>query len=249
MSMQSNAGTRRGPHLSNPLSLFGLFVTLCQVTVGVAAVQASGWVQGLFAIFAVAFPLLVLAAFFTILWHRPETLYPPGEYTKETSVADFAKAMRRITVRQEETLESTVRDVAGQVARSESNGPVNQSKKVETAVRDAKQRYRRQLLEVELSNVDEELATKPFATSVTSKTTVTDVLDLIYFAISDYVPPFAYGRDWVPIDTSTGKRMADLGRAWAHRHNYEEDFRPAETVGLRAGAPLAVRLLKRNLSS
>lgn len=181
------------------------------MTIGVAAIQVTGWVQGLFAIFAVAFPILVLAAFFTVLWRRPETLYPPGEYTKETSVGDFAQAMHRVTVRQEETLESTVRDVAEQVARSEraDNGTGNQSKIVETAVREAKQRYRSQLLEVDLSSVDQELGKNPFTTSITSKTTVTDVLDLIYFAISDYVPPYAYGHDWVLIDTSTGKRLAD----------------------------------------
>lgn len=258
MSTASTARTQRGPHVSNPLSLFGLFLSLCQVTIGVAAVQTSGWVQGLFAVFAVVFPLVVLAAFFAVLWDRPQKLYPPGDYNEGTPVGTYTQEVNAVTnhrrVREEAEEEVLVRKTARYAAQQVASSGVidtklvNQDEIVDTAVRETTQHYRSQLLTVDLSSVDEHLET-PLTTSITSKTLVTDVLDRIYFAIHDYVPANAYGLDWELIDTSTGTPLPEMGGVWAHPHHYDEDLRPAERVGLRPGTRLSVRLLKRSYPS
>jgi hypothetical protein len=77
----------------NPMWIISLFLGLSEVTVGIAATQASGWVQGLLAVFAVAFPTLIATVFFVILWKRPYVLYAPKDFSETTNVKSYVDAM------------------------------------------------------------------------------------------------------------------------------------------------------------
>src|SRR5437588_4659160 len=79
------------PKGAGPLWIISLFLTLTETVAGIAATQVSGGIQIAFTAFAVALPVLVAAAFFYILWNRPEVLYPPDE---KTSVVQFIKAQK-----------------------------------------------------------------------------------------------------------------------------------------------------------
>jgi hypothetical protein len=63
-----------------PLWIISLFLTLTETVLGVAVIRTEGGVQIALTAFVVAFPLLVAAAFFTILWTRPWVFYAPTEY-------------------------------------------------------------------------------------------------------------------------------------------------------------------------
>ncbi len=66
--------------LLTPLWVVSLFVSLAEVTLGVAATQTTGSVQVALTTFVIIFPLFVAGAFFGILWNRPWVFYSPLEY-------------------------------------------------------------------------------------------------------------------------------------------------------------------------
>jgi hypothetical protein len=63
-----------------PLTIIASFLGVAETVTGVVATQVSDGVQIAMTVFVVGFPVLVLAAFFAILWNRPWVFYSPAEY-------------------------------------------------------------------------------------------------------------------------------------------------------------------------
>ena len=64
-----------------PLWIISLFVGLTETVLGIAVAHVTdSGVQIALTAFVIAFPLLVAAAFFGILWSRPWQFYAPNEY-------------------------------------------------------------------------------------------------------------------------------------------------------------------------
>lgn len=76
-----------------PLWVISLFVSLTEVVAGLAVGQATGLPQAALVAFVIAFPLLVAAAFFAVLWRKPYVFYPPSEFGSGVAVADYVEAM------------------------------------------------------------------------------------------------------------------------------------------------------------
>ncbi|MEQ1862786.1 MAG: hypothetical protein ABMA13_22930 [Chthoniobacteraceae bacterium] len=70
---------RKTPTIT-PLWIIAGFLSLTEVTLGYATTQVTGAVQWALAIFVMTFAILVLIAFFVILWNRPWVFYAPSEY-------------------------------------------------------------------------------------------------------------------------------------------------------------------------
>jgi len=68
------------PSWSSPLGIIALFLTVTETVTGIAVMQAAGGIQIALTCYVIVLPLLVLAAFFFVLWHKPYVLYPPSEY-------------------------------------------------------------------------------------------------------------------------------------------------------------------------
>ena len=68
-------------------------MSLTEVALGLAATKTSGEIQIALTVFFCAFPSLIAAAFFTILWRKPWVLYPPKDYPASGPGA-FVDAMR-----------------------------------------------------------------------------------------------------------------------------------------------------------
>src|SRR5437763_11920522 len=92
----------------NPLWIISLFLAIAEITIGAVATQVHSWVQGLFAIFATAFPTGVAAVFFTILWKKPYVLYAPRDFPRHLDALDYVKAMLWARSAKEEGTESAV---------------------------------------------------------------------------------------------------------------------------------------------
>jgi len=92
------ADMETGQKPQTPLRIIGLFIGLTEIIVGTVVTQTTGTVQMILTIFVIAFPLLIAAAFFALLWDRPQNLYPPSEYGGgTTAVSEFVEAMHRRT--------------------------------------------------------------------------------------------------------------------------------------------------------
>jgi hypothetical protein len=80
-------------HAPTPLWVIALFVSTAETVSGIAVTHTSGGVQVSLAAFVIAFPLLVAAAFFAILWFRPHHFYAPSEYGSRVGPREFIDAL------------------------------------------------------------------------------------------------------------------------------------------------------------
>jgi hypothetical protein len=78
--MVAKPGTASKERRLTPLWIISLFVGLTEAVLAVAVTQTTGGVQIALAAFVMIFPLLIAAAFFTVLWKRPWQFYAPSEY-------------------------------------------------------------------------------------------------------------------------------------------------------------------------
>jgi len=232
--MVSGMGARETPRVLNPLWIIALFLGLSETTVGIAAAQSDGWVQGLLAVFAVVFPLLVSATFFAILWQRPEVLYAPGDFPQHVPIGDYVDGMRRRSWGNTETLQEVVGDTLREVLPAALEGaavPAQSPRIVEDALVSARRSIAARTLMVDVSRIVDEPGTFVDFTAADS-TTVRDFLNAVFFELRLNVGPHSYGREWVLVDRGTGERLTDLGSFWARRNGVEADERLLKDVGL-----------------
>lgn len=225
----------------NPLWVISLFLSLTEATLGIAASQVDGWIQGLWAVFAVVFPVGVSIAFFVLLWQRPEALYSPGDYGGAT-VTEFAAAMRGGPL---QAVETTLREaVTAAVATDVRREDPDASSVVDGIVAKATDAFRNRTVEVDVSAVNTSVGVRPITIFIDDETTVKDLTNQVYLALAPAVKPYRYAHDWVLVDSSTGKAYTDMGRSWAkERFGQLDDTRRLGEVGIEGGARLkAVRI-------
>lgn len=231
------------PRVLNPLWIIALFLGLSETTVGIAAAQSSGWVQGLLAVFAVSFPVLVSTVFFIILWQRPEVLYAPGDFPEHVPINTYVDGMRRRSVHDPETIQAVVNDTLRAVLPTALANPSEISDVLEEAMATAEQTLAERTLTVDISPITGAPG-DVFRCTLFSTQTVSDFLDALWAdALHGFVPPLRYGRDWVLIDQRSNQQLRGLGSEWARGNSTESDERPLSDAGITPASQLvAVRL-------
>ncbi len=189
----------RTPRVMNPLWIISLFLGISELTVGAAATQSSGWVQSIFALFAVIFPAGVAGLFFAVLWKRPFVLYAPGDFPRHTPVSAFVEAMRSSSSVNVKMIESMVRSAVEAIAPALQESPQASTHELTSVIDEAVVAARREFEEnsiyVSLRAVDPDRF-GGVAIPIIEQSTVSDLLNEIWFHISDYVPPYTYGDRW-----------------------------------------------------
>jgi hypothetical protein len=100
---------------------------------------------------------------------------------------------------------------------------------------DVQRRIDESIVTIELSKVAPGLA--PLQVPAAPDTTVTSLLNSVYFAIAGVVKPYTYNRDWVLIDQD-GLRLKEMGTQWARAHGVDEDRRTLGEAGINPGSRL-----------
>ena len=237
----------------NPLWIIALFLSLTEATIGISASQAHGWVQGLWAIFSVAFPTAVAAVFFVFLWKKPFVFYAPRDFSVETPVGVYVAAMgptgKGALQAVEETVRSAINTALTTVAvvtdQSAASSAVEIHQAVESIVASATEDYRSKAIEIDISGISPKLIGEdPMQFFADGDTSIQRLTDQVYFRISGYVRPYRYGKEWVLEDARSGKRYENMGKQWAGEHlGVAEDTRLLSEVGIVPGARLtAVRV-------
>jgi hypothetical protein len=229
------------PHVFSPLWVISLFLGLSEITVTIAITQADGWVQGMLAIFAVAFPTLVAVVFFLILWHNNKVLYAPREFADGTTVKEFADAMARRTRREVGIVESAIRASSESLAVQLTELGADKATRDEL-IENVVTAARRTTVLVELDRITEPGDT--LSIPVDETTTVQDLLDTVYFSISDKVDPYTYGSRWMLINTESGQTLDAIGPiAKLDARMYRRWSVPLADVGIEAGMRMAAYLI------
>jgi hypothetical protein len=216
-----------------------LFIGLSEAMASIAAIATEGVTRLLFACFATGFPLIVLTAFIWMLLRYPANLYSPGQFTEHTRIEDYVQALGRV---------NRDRDLVFRSAVAEALVTAVEGKAMRTTSADG-QALREQVVESIDRYVDEASITVdralvidgavPVHIPVTEETTVTSLLNSIYFEISPAVKPFTYSSSWVLADEGF-KLLEDMGTQWAEGHGLSSDERSLKEVGIAPGSRLHV---------
>jgi hypothetical protein len=220
-----------------PLWIIALFIGLSEAVAGVAAVGTDGATRLIFAVFAVSFPMVVLAVFVYFLRFESLRLFGPAGFANVT-VKEWREATERQGRLGQEVLRESaidavvdaVQDISPETRDSMSRGDLKDlvSEKVDRAVEAAS-------VTVDLQAFKP--GAEPLQIPVTEETTVDFLLDSVYFAIAPAVEPFTYSRDWILVDDEHGSlENVGMGTAWAKRNKRIRDDRLLSEVGIRRGS-------------
>ena len=214
-----------------PLWVIAIFVSLTEVGLTVTVTQATGWVQGALTAFVILFPTAVAAAFFVIIWCRPENLYSPTEFGG-ASVNDYVRAMRVRSDSQEKAIEilKELIGVSGSTIPSQSDFST-----ASTPLGPARDRVEH----VQPLIIDTGPLLSPGkARRMTryydhDQVVVQELLNDIWFELSSHskIPAYTYGRTWVLVNTRNGEQLSDL------KSNVNDTL---EEAGITPGMSLSV---------
>ncbi|WP_144119638.1 hypothetical protein [Catellatospora sichuanensis] len=214
----------------------------------VAITQAAGGIQILLATFATVFPIGVASAFFYIVWHKPQNLYGPGDYTHGTSVTSFVEALSLPLGRSDAAVELAVRSaVEAAIDRVAKPGitQIQVNSVIDQAVEVAKQDLARRTIEVEIGELDFGSAKKILTIPVEDSTRADQLLNRIWFGIKDRVPAYTYGKAWVLVD-SKGRELDSIGTNWAAQNlGTRSDNRTLADAGIPLDSKLSVLYKER----
>ncbi|MFJ2193253.1 hypothetical protein ACIOJE_35805 [Kitasatospora sp. NPDC087861] len=207
-SSPSEAGQR----VLNPLWIISLFLGLAEVTVGVASTQATGWVQGAFALFSVLFPSAIAIAFFRVLLTKPFVFYAPKDYSNPPEIETYVAALSSAAIGGRDNVEAAVRKAIEEVVipRLPPGSRSDAKVVIDEAVRAARENLDRRSVAVDLGGIDPSLGGRILKFPV-DIATHSNLLDAIYLMIRDHVDSHSYGRQWVLRDLSTGQSLAGIG--------------------------------------
>ncbi len=188
------------PKILTPLGIIFLFVTLSEAILGVGISQTNSWIQVVLAVFACIFPSGVAAAFFYILYHRPENFYAPKDFAGDASYLESMKEARAIRIQRyseaalniQHTVEEGVRSAT---MRPELSDPTQRNVIVAEEVERISKELKGTFVTIDLSKFEKNMGeiTLPIA----AYDTLNDLTDEIFFVLQGHVRPFAYGYDWL----------------------------------------------------
>jgi hypothetical protein len=247
--------SRQFPRVLNPLWIVSLFLGLSEVTAGLALTQSSGWIQGLLAVFAVAFPATVAAIFFSILWRKHFVLYAPGDFSESTPVDAYMSAMNfRPVAGNSETMEEVVRIAVSSVIPQLAATGISEEQKdsaVEQAVDVARDELARKWVDVDITaavryraRVWTDDIQHVARISATGQSGVDKFLNWVWYAMQGAVPAHTYGAVWILCDAS-GNAFKDMGTRWAKSQGRKRDLRTLNEVGIELTSTLVVQLIGR----
>lgn len=239
----------RSVRIANPLSTIAIFFGSAEVMAGIAATVTADAIQIAFTAFALLFPLLVAGGFGVILWKKPAVLYAPGDFPKETPIQAYVDAIRGADVQASfEVQNAALREIV--VAAVESS--IGKYRPAADGGRDLTE-FARTVADEEIGKhtIVIDLPGEPgqdtsFRVPVGAGMAVDQFLDIVYYALDGAVRPYTYGRDWVLVDSGSGRELDDIGTAYAiDTLRTRKDRRSLAEAGVAPGRRLAVRVFDR----
>ena len=228
----------KAPSTASPLWIIALFIALSEVTAGVAAITTDGTARLIFTCFAVAFPTAVFVVFVWLLIQHAPNLYAPSQYSKEITPEAYRIGISRAdSILFGRAVAETVVPLLGEDHGGESHtAAVEQvARRFETAVEKS----------CVILSVDALVpGAQQLQIAVDSETTISELLDWIYFQLEPAVEPFSYDINWLLIGED-GTEYTDMGTPWARQRGLSEDTRPISAVGIEPGIRLTAVAKRR----
>jgi hypothetical protein len=228
----------------SPLWMIALFLSFSETVLGIAVVQTSGGIQIALTCFVIAFPLVVSALFFLILWKRPYVFYPPGEFSAEVDVRTYVEAMQSPVRSPQATpvSEAAIRNIEAKMMTisaelEKTKDPKQQAALILKGTVDAVKESVVRIDAHPMFGYEGRVWEEPFDPEMA----VRDFLDSLYFELKAWgVRPFTYGKVWAIRNMETGETLLSAGRDWARRNGMSDDQRAIGQLGLKGGVTLEI---------
>lgn len=174
---------------AGPLWIIAALLGLCELAMITVVTLGSGWIQAMFAIFAVMYPLLLTGLFFFVLIRHTAVLYAPKDYAGGTTFTEFAGVFAHT-----QQLVTAKRERATLEVFRESVASVTDSASIADAVIERTQLA----IASRALHVEGETPAPSFYVDAPVDASVQDLLDIIWLDhINRFVPPFSYGDRWL----------------------------------------------------
>jgi hypothetical protein len=223
-----------------------VFFSFSELMLGYAVFNTVGWVQAALTTFVIAFPTVCAGAFFYFLWHRPEHLYAPRDFSTDTaylqSMSEARKGREGLpniehSIRQVVLKELTSDRLAAELQKATTSDiPSILGRAAEELSNRIKTK---QFFTITFEQFDESIP--PMTVPIDAYPTIKQLMDDVYFVLSPRVRPHYYGIDWLMRDRDTGKIVKT--RRLLNRTPPglpAPDKRPLSAVGVEPGVVLQV---------
>jgi hypothetical protein len=182
--------------------MISLFFSFTEITLGYVVFNIAGGVQVALTAFVIGFPLLIAMAFFAILWFRPEHLYAPKDFASDEAflrnIADARGARRDLINLDAQIEQRIIKTLTSEsiVERLSSSGKSELKEALKDTAADITNEIREtNFISVSLTPIAPEL--KDLNLPVNALATFGDLIDIVYYALEEYVEPYTYGTSWV----------------------------------------------------
>jgi len=237
-----------GP-IKNPLTVIAIFSGLAETSGTVVLPFIEKAIQPTFVWFLILFPILIVILFFVTLNFNYKVLYAPSDFQSD---AAFLKIMSESQSARENLI-----NIASNIGTNENDILEILSSKqfreklsftgVDKHNTDLKNTASKIAIQISKSNFItisfSEFASniKDMILPVKALPTFSNLLNIIYFAIHDYVDEYTYGKTWILKDNITGKVFENL-RMLKHIEygGPYRDKRNLSEVGIEPGMVLNV---------
>ena len=247
---------RPGTSRMTPLWITALFLSLAETVASITAIQTSGNPQLALVGFVIAFPTLVAAAFFTILWNRPYVLYPPTEYGEQPNVRQFVEAMQRrrtdddrlfrmfaMTIKDTLTSEAVTHELATSLAGPDEESAAEvASEFLKSLAASATQRIQANVITIDVSPILGDCKSE-LRFPYDPNTCVIEMLESVFYFVAPKVKPYSFGTAWTLKDAASGKVLDGLCMDYSAGTSEGGDGRTLSEVGITPGMHLIAFLL------
>lgn len=244
-NLQPQATNLRG---TNPLAVIIVFVSLTEFVVGGSLIlKAEGGILVALTTFVIAFPLIVAAAFFFVLWFRPAHLYAPQDHN---SSQDFLKSLRvnsdlrqREIASQNDAYKNQLDTLRYELNRKLADGSGVKSSDISVAVTEAVDAAEK-ATSISVEMPDGKRSTYSLATIPTFGS----LADQVFFDTGHIFrfSPYMYGQEWALNDIKSGRRIQHARIFTGIGPGVPvKDSRSLADVGILPGAELRLVLLNR----
>ncbi len=192
----------KNPH---PLWVISMFFIFTEVVLGIAVFNTEGGIQVALTWFVILFPIVNAGIFYWILVNKPQNFYPPEAYSNDES---FLKAMNSEKADKlgliAGKLETTIQDFltsphfVNTIASADKDKlPDILNSEVQKISNEIKQAA---FITVDISAFSD---SSPLVLPIDALSTIDNLTNEVYFELAPAVRPYAYGHDWVLINTET----------------------------------------------
>lgn len=236
--------TEKIKKINNPLTVIAVFAALAEINATVSIGLIDKELQSIFIWFVIAFPTLLIVAFFITLNFNTKSLYSPSDYQQDDSFLDILniqknrKELSKIDLNVEKVIKDTIlsKKTIQELSEIEVEKQKDFLEKLSQTL--ILKIQNKSFLSLDFSDFIED--DNIFRYPVESFSFFQELLDEIYHKIEKQTGSgYTYGKTWVLVDKQTGYTYRKQGTS-LNEKGVKIDLRKLDDVDITNGMELKI---------